>query len=102
VADFAAKSFIVNCRNQYASVQQLLNVPEAGFTGPDSSVNLFGGPQPGVVPGRFSNRKPQSYVYAAFCPVGPVFRASLGGYIGGDFWYGRVPDLSGQAKQPRV
>jgi cytochrome c peroxidase len=78
------------------------HVPEAGFTGPDSSVNLFGGPQPGVVPGRFSNRKPQSYVYAAFCPVGPVFRASLGVYIGGDFWDGRVPDLSGQAKQPPI
>jgi cytochrome c peroxidase len=78
------------------------HVPEAGFTGPDSSVNLFGGPQPGVVPGRFSNRKPQSYVYAVFCPVGPVFRASLGVYIGGDFWDGRVPDLSGQAKQPPI
>jgi cytochrome c peroxidase len=53
-------------------------LPEAGFTGPDSLVNLFGGPQPGVVPGRFSNRKPQSYVYAAFCPVGPAFNAIAG------------------------
>jgi cytochrome c peroxidase len=47
------------------------HVPEAGFTGPDSLVNLYGGPQPGVVPGRFSNHKPQSYVYAAFCPSAP-------------------------------
>jgi cytochrome c peroxidase len=78
------------------------HVPAAGFTGPDSSVNLFGGPQPGVVPGRFSNRKPQSYVYTAFCPVGPVFNANLGVWIGGDFWDGRVPDLSGQAKQPPI
>jgi cytochrome c peroxidase len=78
------------------------HVPEAGFTGPDSLVNQFGGPQPGVVPGRFSNRKPQSYVYAAFCPVGPVFNANLGVWIGGDFWDGRVPDLSGQAKQPPI
>jgi hypothetical protein len=72
------------------------HLPEAGFTGPDSLVNLFGGPQPGVVPGRFSNRKPQSYVYAAFCPVGPAFNAIAGVWIGGDFWDGRVPDLSGQ------
>jgi cytochrome c peroxidase len=78
------------------------HVPEAGFTGPDSIVNLFGGPQPGVVPGRFGNRKPQSYVYAAFAPVGPVFNANLGVWIGGDFWDGRVPDLSGQAKQPPI
>src|ERR1700736_6837123 len=80
------------------------HVPEAGFTGPDSLVNLFGGPMPGVVPGRFGTdgRKPQSYVYAAFAPVGPVFNPIKGVYIGGDFWDGRVPDLSGQAKQPPI
>jgi cytochrome c peroxidase len=78
------------------------HVPEAGFTGPDSLVNQFGGPQPGVVPGRFGNRKPQSYVYAAFSPVGPFFNANKGVWIGGDFWDGRVPDLSGQAKQPPI
>jgi cytochrome c peroxidase len=78
------------------------HLPEAGFTGPDSLVNQFSGPQPGVVPGRFSNRKPQSYVYAAFCPVGPAFNANAGVWIGGDFWDGRVPDLSGQAKMPPI
>jgi cytochrome c peroxidase len=80
------------------------HLPEAGFTGPDSLVNLFGGPEPGVVPGRFGTggRKPQSYVYAAFAPVGPVFNPIKGVYIGGDFWDGRVPDLSGQAKQPPI
>ena len=57
------------------------HIPESGFTGPDSAVNLFAGPQPGIVPGRFGNRKPQSLVYAAFCPVGPVFNASLGVWI---------------------
>jgi hypothetical protein len=76
--------------------------PEAGFTGPSSLVNEFGGPQPGVVPGRFGNRKPQSYVYAAFAPVGPVFNANLGVWIGGDFWDGRVPDLSTQAEGPPI
>jgi cytochrome c peroxidase len=78
------------------------HVPETGFTGPDSAVNEFGGPQPGIVPGRFGPRKPQSYLYAAFCPVGPAFNANLGVWIGGDFWDGRVPDLSGQAKQPPI
>jgi cytochrome c peroxidase len=77
------------------------HIPETGFTGPNSAVNGFGVPQPGVVPGRFGNRKPQSYLYAAFCPVGPVFNASLGVWIGGDFWDGRVPDLSTQAQKLR-
>jgi hypothetical protein len=49
------------------------HVPETGFTGPNSEVNAFSGPQPGVVPGRFSNRKPQSYLYAAFSPEGPYY-----------------------------
>jgi cytochrome c peroxidase len=53
------------------------HVPEAGFTGFDSAINLFSGPQPGIVPGRFSNRKPQNLAYAAFSPVGPVFNAKL-------------------------
>ena len=76
------------------------HVLQTGFTGPDSLVNLFGGQQPGVVPGRFGARKPQMYAYAAFSPVGPFFDADLAVWIGGDFWDGRVPDLSGQAKQP--
>jgi cytochrome c peroxidase len=46
------------------------HVPEAGFTGPNSEINAFAGPQPGIVPGRFSDRKPQSYLYAAFSPEG--------------------------------
>src|SRR6266404_1512900 len=60
------------------------HVLQTGFTGPDSTVNLFGGQQPGVVPGRFSNRKPQMYAYAAFSPVGPVFIPAAGVWIGGD------------------
>ena len=78
------------------------HTPETGFTGPSSAVNEFGGPLPGVVPGRFGNRKVQSYLYAAFCPVGPVFNASLGVWLGGDFWDGRVPDLSTQAQEPPI
>jgi cytochrome c peroxidase len=47
------------------------HVPETGFTGSNSEINAFAGPQPGIVPGRFSDRKPQSYLYAAFSPEGP-------------------------------
>ena len=47
------------------------HIPETGDTGPSSEINAFSGPQPGVVPGWFSDRKPQSYLYAAFSPEGP-------------------------------
>jgi cytochrome c peroxidase len=76
------------------------HVPETGFTGPNSEINAFSGPLPGVVPGRFSNRKPQSYLYAAFSPVGPYYDPGLKTWLGGDFWNGRVPDLATQALQP--
>jgi len=76
------------------------HVPETGYTGPNSEINAFSGPQPGVVPGRFSNRKPQSYLYAAFSPVGPYYDSGLKTWLGGDFWNGRVPDLATQALQP--
>ena len=49
------------------------HVPETGFTGPNSEINASAGPQPGIVPGRFSDRKPQSYLYAAFSPEGPYY-----------------------------
>ena len=76
------------------------HVPETGFTGPNSEIKAFSGPQPGVVPGRFSNRKPQSYLYAAFSPVGPYYDSGLKTWLGGGFWNGRVPDLATQALQP--
>jgi hypothetical protein len=33
------------------------HVAETGYTGPNSEINAFSGPQPGVVPGRYSNRR---------------------------------------------
>ena len=48
------------------------HVAETGYTGQNSEINAFSGPQPGVVPGRYSDRKPQSYLYAAFSPRGPL------------------------------
>jgi cytochrome c peroxidase len=38
--------------------------PETGFTGPVQSLNLTTVSYPGSVRARFSNRKPQSYMYA--------------------------------------
>ena len=74
-----------------------------GFTtGLDSIVNERGGPQPGVIPGRFGPRKPQSYGYAAFSPEGPFFDAQAGVFLGGTFWDGRAFDTSVQAQGPPI
>lgn len=78
------------------------HVPESGFTGANSEINAFAGPQPGVVPGRFSDRKPQSYLYAAFSPEGPYYDTELQVWLGGNFWDGRVPDLAKQGLQPPI
>jgi cytochrome c peroxidase len=78
------------------------HVSETGFTGPSSQINAFSGPQPGVVPGRFSDRKPQSYLYAAFSPEGPYYDLGLRTWLGGNFWDGRVSDLAKQGLQPPI
>jgi cytochrome c peroxidase len=78
------------------------HVPETGFTGPSSEINAFGGPMPGVVPGRFGNRKPMTYAMSTFSPIGPFFDSNLGVFLGGQFWDGREPDESHQARQPFV
>jgi cytochrome c peroxidase len=76
------------------------HVPETGFTGPSSEINAFSGEMPGVVPGRFRERKPMSYAVSAFSPIGPYFDANLGVYLGGLFWDGHAPDEAHQARQP--
>jgi cytochrome c peroxidase len=79
------------------------HVPETGFASTSlSEVNAFSGIMPGIVPGRFSNRKPQTYAMSAFSPIGPYFDANLGVYIGGNFWDGHEPDESHQARQPFI
>jgi cytochrome c peroxidase len=55
---------------------------------------------PGVVPGRFRERKPMSYAVSAFSPIGPYYDANLGVYLGGMFWDGHAPDEMFQARQP--
>src|ERR1700736_5951716 len=78
------------------------HVAETGYTGPNSEINAFSGPQPGVVPGRYSDRKPQSYLYAAFSPEGLYYDSGLRTWLGGNFWDGRVPDLAKQGLQPPI
>jgi cytochrome c peroxidase len=85
------------------------HMPQAGFTSAFtpaatiSEINLIAGVPPGVVPGRFDNRRPLSYAYAAFSPEGPFFDSEFAmAYVGGDFWDGRVPDLTFQATEPFI
>ena len=61
------------------------HTPETGFTGPIQSLNLTTVSYPGSVKTRFSNRKPQSYMYAPFAPV-LHYNALQGDFVGGNFW----------------
>src|SRR5271167_4189848 len=61
------------------------HTPETGFTGPIQSLNLGRVSYPGSVRTRFSQRKPQSYMYATFAPV-LHYNALQGDFVGGNFW----------------
>ena len=61
------------------------HMPETGFTGPIQSLNETTVSYPGSVRTRFSNRKPQSYMYAPFSPV-LHYNALQGDFAGGNFW----------------
>jgi cytochrome c peroxidase len=61
------------------------HTPETGFTGPIQSLNATTVSYPGSVRTRFSNRKPQSYMYAPFAPV-LHYNAYQGDFVGGNFW----------------
>src|ERR1700730_3358175 len=61
------------------------HTPETGFTGPIQSLNESTVSYPGSVRTRFSNRKPQSYMYAPFAPV-LHYNALQGDFVGGNFW----------------
>jgi len=61
------------------------HMPEAGFTGPIQSLNETTGSYPGSERSRFSNRKPQSYMYAPFAPV-LHYNKLQGDFVGGNFW----------------
>jgi cytochrome c peroxidase len=61
------------------------HTPETGFTGPIASLNQTTVAYPGSVRTRFSQRKPQSYMYATFAPV-LHYNALQGDFVGGNFW----------------
>src|SRR5271169_1180586 len=61
------------------------HTPETGFTGPIQSLNLSTVSYSGSVRTRFSQRKPQSYMYATFAPV-LHYNALQGDFVGGNFW----------------
>jgi cytochrome c peroxidase len=58
---------------------------DTGFTGPIQSLNLSTVSYPGSVRTRFSQRKPQSYMYATFAPV-LHYNDLQGDFVGGNFW----------------
>jgi cytochrome c peroxidase len=61
------------------------HTPETGFTGPIQSLNSTTVAYPGSVRTRFSQRKPQSYMYAPFSPV-LHYNSLQGDFVGGNFW----------------
>ena len=61
------------------------HTPETGFTGPISALNQTTVSYPGSLSTRFSNRKPQSYMYAPFAPV-LHYNPLQGDFVGGNFW----------------
>ena len=58
------------------------HIASTGYTGPLSNVNANAGPQPGVVPGHFGRRKPQTYLYATLSPEGPYFDNVAAAWVG--------------------
>ena len=65
------------------------HAPEAGFTGPDSEINLGQVAYPGAVHLRGGNRKPPTSAYGGFSPV-LHYDEDEELFIGGMFWDGRA------------
>jgi cytochrome c peroxidase len=64
------------------------HAPEAGWTGPHSSVNAHGAVYEGSISDRFGNRKPPSAAYATQSPIFHMDKKGL--FVGGNFWDGRA------------
>lgn len=73
--------------------------PTAGFTGPNSKINLEGVVIEGAFKGRFGKRKPPTVSYASFSPSLSKDPKS-GDMTGGQFWDGRAHTLIDQATGP--
>lgn len=75
--------------------------PETGFSYSVSMINRFLGTVPGIVRGRFGNRKPPSLAYAPFLGTGlPHYDQDAQAFVGGLFWDGRAKDAVTQVKGP--
>lgn len=68
------------------------HMPETGFSGPVSALNLTTVAYPGSVRARFRARRPQSLAYASYAPV-LHYNALQGDMVGGMFWNMRVTGL---------
>ena len=64
------------------------HVPEVGWVGEDSDVNLGGSVYEGSRRNKFGNRKPPSSAYATQSPV--FYLDDVLGFTGGNFWDGRA------------
>ena len=64
------------------------HAPEAGWVGPDSTLNAHGAVYEGSIPGRFGDRKPPSAAYATQSPI--LYLDKKGLFVGGNFWDGRA------------
>ena len=65
------------------------HAPNAGWTGPDSAINVLGAVYEGSIPGQFGDRKPPSSAYATNSPVFHfVIEKKEALFIGGNFWDG--------------
>ena len=62
--------------------------PEAGWTGPESDINMAGAVYEGSIAGSFGDRKPPSAAYATLSPI--FHQDKKGLFIGGNFWDGRA------------
>jgi cytochrome c peroxidase len=65
------------------------HAPDAGFTGPNTSINANSAVYPGAVPQRYGNRKPPS---ASYLTSTPIFNYDVddAAFFGGAFWDGRA------------
>lgn len=64
------------------------HVPEVGWVGEDSEVNLGGSVYEGSRQNKLGNRKPPSSAYATVSPV--FYLDAVLGFTGGNFWDGRA------------
>ena len=64
---------------------------DVGWTGPNEASNVLrGGVYHGANVSRFGNRKPPTISYSTFAPNFRLDNATIGAFVGGEFWDGRA------------